>query len=408
MGYLASGLTVGLLCFLGVGRVAAQQVEESFVTSLSTPGQLEIVKRPPAADLTRMPGRGRRSSLPAYRSDSEENWQVDVRSCDLSSLDLRNRLADLLRADFDSKTAWPAELPSEFDVKRIMELGKNPGLGLRALHQRGITGVGIGVAIIDQALLVDHQEYSQRLRLYEEIHWPKASPAMMHGAGVASIAVGDNVGVAPQADLYYIAEWHARSATGSTIEFELTPLAQAIDRIVAVNTTLPAGHRIRVISVSLGINAQMAAYDLVMRAIERAERDGIYTVYVGSGPFAGLDREPLADPDSFDAYLPGSLWVSSRNDVDASPLMVPMGSRCTAAPNGKSDYTFYRTGGASWTVPWVAGLYALACQVKPDITPRRFWEVARKTSVAARTTTDRKEIEYGRIIDPNALIAELR
>jgi hypothetical protein len=36
------------------------------------------------------------------------------------------------------------------------------------MHAQGITGQGVGIAIIDNPLLVDHEEYAGRLRLYEE------------------------------------------------------------------------------------------------------------------------------------------------------------------------------------------------------------------------------------------------
>ena len=400
-------LIASVLIILVVDFAIAQSEAEIFVTLLSSPGKLEVVRHPPADDYTRMSGRGKIASLPMYRPDLPKGFQVDIRSCDLSSVNVRDRLVDLLQADFDSRTKWPSQLPSQFDIQRIIELGKNPGLGLRTAHRRGITGIGVGLGIIDQALLVDHVEYKNRLRLYEEIHWLKGSRAQMHGPAVASIAVGHTVGVAPQADLYYIAEWHARSTAGGGIEFELTPLAQAIDRLVEISKTLQRERRIRVISISLGINPKMSGYDPVMRAIANAEREGIYTVYVGSDPFMGLGRESMADPDRFDSYLPGQFWAHSwRSNTNA--LMVPMDSRCTAAPNGNNDYAFYRSGGMSWTVPWVAGLYALACQVKPDITPKIFWETARKTNVLAHATLDGRVSEFGRIINPEALLAALK
>ena len=37
------------------------------------------------------------------------------------------------------------------------------------------------------------------------------------------------------------------------------------------------------------------------------------------------------------------------------------------------------TNGRSWGVPYLAGLYALACQVDPDITPDKFWSTALDT-----------------------------
>ncbi len=395
------------LAFLSIAAAGAQTGEEGFVTRLSSPGKLEVVRHPPAADYSKFPNSGKIASLPSYRPNSQDNWQVDLRSCDLSALNVMDRLSDLLQADFDSKTAWPSQLPAGFDRLRIMEYGKNPGLGIRELHRLGITGAGVGIAVIDQALLVDHAEYRNRLKLYEEIHWQKDSQASMHGPAVASIAVGKTTGVAPEADLYYIAEWHARPKTGGGFEIELTPLAQAIDRIVEINRTLPPKRKIRVISISLGITSERERYDLARTAIANAEREGIYTIHTVSDPFMGLGRGPLADPDRFDSYVPGLFWASQWKN-QTTFLMVPMDSRCTAAPNGENDYAFYRSGGMSWAVPWVAGLYALACQVRPDITPAAFWEAARKTSVAGRAALDGADAEFGHIINPRALLESLR
>lgn len=58
-----------------------------------------------------------------------------------------------------------------------------------------------------------------------------------------------------------------------------------------------------------------------------------------------------------------------------------MDYRCIASPTGSSDYAVYPQGGLSWVMPYLAGTYALACQVKPDITPDEFWKVALETSV---------------------------
>jgi hypothetical protein len=56
-----------------------------------------------------------------------------------------------------------------------------------------------------------------------------------------------------------------------------------------------------------------------------------------------------------------------------------MDSRCTASPTGNEDYVFYREGGWSWSIPYIASLYALACQVRPQITPEVFWAKAIET-----------------------------
>lgn len=104
----------------------------------------------PAVQIARRPEPVDYSSLhiytetPVYDPGSREQWQMDLRSSDLSRLDLSRSGDDLLYADFDSKTKWPSpdEMPADFDWYKIMEPGKDPGLGVRALHGQGITGTG--------------------------------------------------------------------------------------------------------------------------------------------------------------------------------------------------------------------------------------------------------------------------
>jgi hypothetical protein len=72
-----------------------------------------------------------------------------------------------------------------------------------------------------------------------------------------------------------------------------------------------------------------------------------------------------------------------------------------------ADYAFYRNGGMSWAVPYVAGLYASACQAKPDITPKQFWDAARKTAVAGKNA-DNLDKKLGNIINPVGLIEMLQ
>jgi hypothetical protein len=334
-------------------------------------------------------------------------------------------LVDL--ADFDTQTVWPSRdrMPQGFDPERRMERGKNPGLGVRRLHERGITGKGVGIAVIDQTLLVDHDEYRDRLRLYEEIHSPETH-AMMHGPAVASIAVGKTVGVAPGADLYYIAEWHADSVAKSA-DWDLAPLAQSIDRVLEVNTSLPADRKIRVISISFGWRPPLKGHKLAAEAARRAKAQGVLVVsmgldldYPGHPSFLmGLGRDPDADPDAVkslelglwelaDLNQPGSRFaLNLRRRAMRGALMTPMDARCTASPTGPHDYVFYRSGGMSWTAPYLAGLYALACQVKPTITPEEFIDIAHRTGDPFKLTGSEAPDIPARVVNPVRLIEAL-
>jgi subtilisin family serine protease len=112
----------------------------------------------------------------------------DARSCDISDVDL-SAVEDTDDLTFDTDTKWPKVLPKGFDPEKILEFNKNPGLGIRALHKKGITGKGVSIAIIDQGLLLEHEQYKNNIKLYERIHCGD-DVAQMHGPAVASIAAG--------------------------------------------------------------------------------------------------------------------------------------------------------------------------------------------------------------------------
>lgn len=364
----------------------------------------------------------RRPAVPvtAWETDPEADHGFgDFRCADLRGMDLSDRLEELLTADFDTRTQWPeaAGLPERFAPDALLELGKDPGLGLRALHEQGITGKGVGIAIIDQTLLVDHREYADRLRLYQEYHTAAGQDASTHGPAVASIALGETVGVAPEALLYFIAD-DVGSGTGKNYVRDMTYYAQDVDSLTALNETLPEGEKIRVISMSVGWMADTAGAAELEAAIGRVREAGIAVVCVNSReallePWMGMGRTPYGDPNSVEDIRPGAFWEAALysgeyRGRDGSLLLVPMDRRTTASPAGEGEYAYFAEGGMSWAVPYVAGLYALACQVKPDVTFEEFTRAAQATACPVSIERDGKAYPYGRAVDPAALLDRLR
>lgn len=96
----------------------------------------------------------------------------------------KDRLAGCIpNITYNEETVFPKELEKEFPAQLILEKGKSPGLGVESLHEQGITGKGVGIAIIDQVLYTGHPEYASNLALYEEMHVVPNQSGSMHGAG---------------------------------------------------------------------------------------------------------------------------------------------------------------------------------------------------------------------------------
>ena len=401
-----------------VASCAAPVPTSSPTATLAAPTASAVPELLPPVKIARFPQQANfrefnvYTALPVYDPNSTEGWQVDLRSSNLKDLDLSQSTKDLLFADFDSKTQWPSsdKMPADFDWQKIMETGKDPGLGIRALHEQEIDGTGVGIAIIDQTLLVDHIEYADRVRLYEEPEKrDRGRGASMHGPAVASIAVGRTVGVAPNAELYYLA---------SPICFENNDfecLARSVRRVIEINQTLPASHKIRVLAIARGWASIEFGYDDIMVAVREATDAGIFVISSSLSQthnlhFHGLGRDSLSNPNEAESYMPGLWWQDYffENGLPAQTVMVPMDSRTTASPTGQEDYVFYRQGGWSWSIPYLAGMYTLAVQVKPDVTPEEFWETALNTGRTIHIGHNGKDYQFGLILDPQALIAAIK
>jgi len=306
----------------------------------------------------------------------------------LVRLDLRDKMKFLNSMTFDTLTEWPSEdrLPQGFRPADFIANAKNPGLGVRSLHEKGIDGSGVGIAIIDQPLLLGHVEYTSALTRYDETGLGELSP-QMHGSPVTSIAVGKNLGVAPGASLTYFAVpmW----------DRDNRPYINSLQKIFEWNKILPREEKIRVISISTGGFSSQPHYEEWKEILEQAESQGILVMTCDQAilDYGMLSLKPGKDPDKPDNYNPG--YYSSEGDV----IRVPGSNKTVASHQGNDVYTFDRMGGMSWGAPYIAGLAALAYQVNPDIQPKEIIQLFIETVV---------KTDAGPIINPGGFVEKVR
>lgn len=343
-----------------------------------------------------------------------ENMGFDLRSYDVSKFDLsqEERLNDVT---FDTQTIWSEKLPAGFYPDEILEIGKNPGLKIQNLHKQGITGKGVNIAIIDQALLLEHEEYKDNLMTYELVHCSD-DIAQMHGAAVTSIAVGKTCGVAPDAKVYYIASTFGTYKTNGTFQEDLTPIATSITRILEINEQLPKEEKIKVISISKGIDETTKGSKEALKAIEKAKNNGIFVITTSNEKtygfsLAGLGREMLDSPDDLNSYQPGNFWSDNFYNNEfllENTLLVPMDARTYASFTSPDDYAFDANGGFSWAVPWLAGMYALCLQETPDLTPEKFIKTAFETGNTISFEYNGKSYQIATVINPEKLLQSIQ
>jgi hypothetical protein len=338
--------------------------------------------------------------------------KADFRSCKVNAVYLENYGENLFKTEdfsFDDKTVWPEKLPSWLNLKKIMKIGKTPGLNIKKLHKQGITGKGVSIAIIDQPL-GKHKEYQDNLVFYKNPA-NRDEEAAMHGSALASIAVGKTVGVAPDAKLYYIAS----NFTETDGVFNAEPYAEAIEYLLDVNRYLSDDEKIVVIAISKGgfnSSENPTGLEKFLVAFKKAKEQGIWVITTGDDVFTLSRKSYYADPDKISSYVKPAYWFYD-NDMkyyeNIDDILVPTDYRILASPTGYEDYVAYGHGGLSWAVPYLAGVYALAKQVKPDLTPDLFMQIARATAYSPSFEyKGKKNYKAKYFINPQALIKALR
>jgi len=373
----------------------------------------------------------------------------DARGYDITNLNLSEE--QLLNLCIDKTTIMTPE--QRAILEPYMEAAKNPGLSIRKLHEQGITGKGIRMAIIDQPLGM-HKEYADNI--IGQVHDINSEEmgcvyAQMHGAAVTSIAVGKNVGVAPDTGVvYYSGLYITKDAEEikaykerikqeikahkddadyvKELEYELKkieknkicpsnkPCTDAINKILDDNENLPENERVSVISISWSFNKLAPGYEELQQAVQRAKEQGVFIVSVALDEQYGMDdyganRNPKGDLDDPNNYEAGAFWKqdseSYPTEYKNSILLVPMDHRTVADYTDSSSYRYEgNDGGMSWATPWLAGMYALAKQVDSNITPEDFWKYAFETSNECRNNDSGNYV--GRIINPQELIKKIQ
>lgn len=344
--------------------------------------------------------------------DDTGSYQFDLRDKDVSHIDFSKYQEELRYVLFSPATIWPESLPGGFDPQQIMEYGKNPGLGVRDLHDLGITGEGVRIAIIDQALMAGHIEYSDNLMFYERINSIDEF-ATIHGGGVTSIATGQTTGVAPGAQVFYIAtSFGRRTQPDGPVEDMLENMAICIERIIEINSHLPKDQRIRVISISRGFDTTEPEGVRIKEVIDLATSKGIFVITTSTMEnynfqLMGLGREMQSDPDDLSSYGPGLFWYENADFVARRydrMLYVPMDARTTASFMGEDYYGFCANTGLSWACPWLAGMFALCLQVNPDLEIQEFIDLAFETGSELEADWGDETVQLKVIVNPAKLI----
>ena len=295
-------------------------------------------------------------------------WKKDVHGKVFKTPDLET----LVTLKFNKGTLWTDDkLP-----KAILEYGKTPPLDIEKLHKQRLTGEGVNVAIIDQPLALDHPEYKGKIASYKTFipENYEMDISSMHGPGVASLLVGENLGTAPKARVYYYAvpTWLKDSLYA----------AQALEDIIKVNKTLDNKHKIKFVSVSAAFSGNGSPFEKNLdawdEAFAHAIKEGICVVdcssehgFIGSGYVDFFDKSfKYGFPDRFDAKPFRSVHVPNSLRTVAESY-----------DNKHFSYAYNGKAGLSWGIPYATGILCLGQQLNPNLSAEELKEIFIETAM---------------------------
>ncbi len=251
-------------------------------------------------------------------------------------------------------------------------------LGLKELHEAGITGKGYSLAFIDQTIVTDNPAFENTdivcvgavdsFLTFGERACPSKFPEFSHGQGVAG-TMGGAFGVAPGARLISIDVQFELNVSITVPDEKRSSIVRGLQWVLAHYKE----YKIAAVSVSVGDKASRAntvcgiaspigLYEVVKKL---SEADVAVIFSTANAATINWVREPNCLPGviavaSVDSDDPRRIanYSSISPDID---LLAPA-DFMSAGMDGK-DRVF---GGTSQAAPFAAGLFALGKQARPE------------------------------------------
>lgn len=298
---------------------------------------------------------------------------VSLYQDDFSNYNLTFKEDEYNKDDIETYTFFDSTVfeGAEDEAHKILEEGKNPGLGIKKLHAEGITGKGVNVAIIDQILLSDNPEIKDRVMENNDIIGNSPDDyGSMHSLSVSSILCGNNVGVAPESLLHFY------NIGEGTLDASI--YANALNKIIEENKTFANADKIKVVSVSAAPEKGFMEHsEDWSEAVQEAEKQGIMIIDCRMNQDTGFvfssyyDKDDPENPEKATAgYVTDNDGRDYKDSFWENYLFAPAGYRTVAEEMtpGVRHYRFDGDGGQSWAIPYVAGVCALGFQIYPQMT----------------------------------------
>jgi len=327
--------------------------------------------------------------LSSDKADMFMRWGFCHR--DLSEHDLSRITKEYFpKLTFNSSTIFPNadKMPKGFSPSEIIERGKDPMLGIKELHKKGIDGSGVTVATIDFGFQSEnHSEYKgsniQVVDLFGDTGFH------FHSDGILSNLCGQNIGVAPKANVIHYSIYQG---IGDNVQSAQIQILQDILKRVK------GGERIRAVNISGPIVRSSILNDLKndSEKYEAAKSELMKPLTPILYELQKLGCEVI-DSERFGQDFTCCDVDTANNKSDykkpdwfddekayGEKVSFVCGGKVIPEYTCNNGYKYENDSCYSWTIPQAVGMYALALQQKPNLTWDQFARISKNTSIITK------------------------
>lgn len=308
--------------------------------------------------------------------------RIWAHSSSIKDLDFTKDPTILDKLKFSDMTFKNCKFPQDYNLQTVLENGKNPGLNIDKIHEF-TTGKNVHVIVLDNPL-ISHEDIDKNIvSRYDTPLSKYLSKGHQHGTSVTSILTQ----VAPDVKVHSLGSPDCGPRVLKAEEPRM--FKKALDLI----NSLPENQRPKVISLSAPVYNEKS-----QALIDKIQEKGCWVLSCDEFDkyFGYLDKiDPAGEPNNFENHQVASVYSPDK-------LYVNSGDRTLPSSLDTAGYRHDSQASKSWAVPVISGLYAAAVELKPDITPEKFIEIANKTAYK-KEITDGKEKIASDIIWDNCL-----
>lgn len=261
------------------------------------------------------------------------------------------------KVPFSTRTKFPAKHPFRYNESMFCTFDD-----VKELHDAGIDGSGINVAVIDFTFETVPNELKECLVYFKNCN--ENAEVHFHGTIVASQLCGKNLGVAPKANLWFYGTGQGKDNTEK-------------DNLVALKDIYEKnknGANIKVINISASKYRENSEFiDIYNKLLDQ----GCYIIdsIIFGENFTSINQ----DTDTKDYYYSDWQIMSMEEKELKSKIAIPTGGKMTPLVTTENDYLYCGQATYSWSIPILAGYFTLALQINPDLTYDTFVDLVRKT-----------------------------